>query len=79
MHQVRGAHHAAAEGFSDRLMSQADAEHRHLSGEVADEFDADSGFVRRARSGRDDDPFGMHRFDVADRDLIVAAYLNLRA
>ncbi len=46
---------------------------------MSNEFDADAGLVRRARSGRDDNPFGMHRFDVADRDLIVAANLNLRA
>ena len=57
-------------------MSQADAEHGDLSREMADQFDADAGFMRSARAGRDDDPLGLHVFDFFHRDLIVAAHLD---
>ena len=31
VHEMGGANHAAAKGFADRLVSQADAEYRHSS------------------------------------------------
>ncbi len=58
-----GANHVAAEGFADGLVSQADAQHWNFAGEVADESDADAGFVRGAGAGRDDNPFRMHGLD----------------
>ena len=79
VHQVRSAHHVAAKGRADGLMSQADAEHRHLAGEVANQIDADAGILRRAGTGRNHDALRLHGLDLSDRDLIVAAHLDLRA
>jgi hypothetical protein len=36
-------------------MAETDAEDGNFAGEVADELDADAGFVRRAGAGRKDD------------------------
>src|ERR1700730_283199 len=41
MHEMSGTHDGTAEGFADRLVSEADSEHRNLSCEVADQIDAD--------------------------------------
>src|SRR5262245_23458476 len=46
------AHHAAPESLADRLMAQANAQHRDRRGGLGDEFKADAGVVRRARTGR---------------------------
>jgi hypothetical protein len=43
---------------------------------MADQFDADAGFPRRAGSGRYDDTFRMHRLDLFDGHFVVAANLN---
>src|SRR5579863_2012839 len=79
VHEVRRPNHMTAKCFADRLMSQADTEQRGLAGKVADQFDADAGFVRRARPWRDDDPVWLHRLDLVYRDLVVAAHLDLLA
>ena len=63
VHQVRGADDASAKCFADRLMAEAHSEHRNLSREMADQVDADARFMRSARSGRNDDAFGMQCFD----------------
>jgi len=46
---------------------------------MADQFNADPGFVRRARPRRDDDSLRSHRFYFFHRDLIVASDLDLRS
>ena len=79
VHQVRSAHHIAAKSRADGLMSQADAENRHFAGEVPDQIDADAGILRRARTGRDHDALRVHGLDLGNRDLVVAAHLDLRA
>src|ERR1700733_16046154 len=79
MHEMRGASHAAAEGFPDRLVSQTDPEHGNFSCEVADQIDADARLMRRARPGRDYDPLGVHFLDLAHRDLIVTTDFHLGA
>ncbi len=79
VHQVRSAHDVAAKSRADSLMSQADAEHRHFAGEVPDQINADAGILRRTRSRRDHDALRLHRLDLSNRDLVVAANLNLRA
>src|SRR5713101_2359732 len=75
VHQVLRAHHLAAEGCADRLVSEADSEHGHFAREVADQFDADAGFLRSAGSGRNHDARGVHRLDLSDRHFVVAANL----
>src|SRR5258708_1922178 len=77
MHDVSGAHHTASKGFSDCLMSQTNAEHRYFAGEVADQVDADSSFMRRARARRNHDALRAHRLGIGYRNLIVAANLDL--
>ena len=51
MHEVAGADYAASEGFADGLVPEAHAEDGHIAGEVADQVDADAGFVRCAGAG----------------------------
>jgi hypothetical protein len=68
---------AAAEGLADGLMSEANAQQWSLAGKVADQRDADPGFVRSARSRRDDNSLWLHCFDFVDRDLIVSADLDV--
>ena len=62
----------------DRLMSQANPQQRHLARKMADQLDADSGFLRRARAGREHDPFRVHRLHLGGRHLVIAAHLDLR-
>jgi hypothetical protein len=51
VHQVRRAHHLAAECLADGLVPQANAEYGNFAREVADQIDADAGILRRARAG----------------------------
>jgi hypothetical protein len=48
VHQARSAHHVAAKGRPNGLMSKADAKNGDLACEVADQIDADTRFLRRA-------------------------------
>src|SRR5258708_23013929 len=85
VHQVLRANHLAAEGCADRLVSEADSEQRHISPalalarEMADQFDADAGFLRGAGSGRKHDALGVHRLDLSHGHFVVAANLYLGA
>jgi len=79
VHQARGAHHLSAKGSTDGLVSEADAENRNLAREVANEIDADSGLLRRAWTGRNDNAVRLHYLNVGDCNLIVPANLNLGA
>src|SRR6267378_2601339 len=81
VHQVLRAHHLPAEGRADGLVSEADSEQRHISlaREMADQFDADAGFLRSAGSWRKQDAFGVHRLDLSHGYFVVAANLHLRA
>src|SRR5271166_1515567 len=54
-------------------MAQAYSQHGRLSREMADQVDADAGFMRCAGAGRDDDALRVHGFDFRHCDLIVAA------
>jgi len=47
--------------------------------EVANEIDADSGLLRRAWTGRNDNAVRLHYLNVGDCNLIVPANLNLGA
>ena len=77
MHDMTGANHAAAEGFADCLVTQTDSEHRNLPCKMADQIDADARLMRRARTGREDNPSGPQLLDLAHRNLIVAADFHL--
>ena len=85
VHQVLRANHLAAKSCANRLVSETDAEQRHivlvlvLAREMADQFDADAGFLRSTGSGGNDDALRVHRLDLADGHFVVAANLNLGA
>jgi len=46
---------------------------------MADEFDADSGFVWSTRSGRNYNSLRPQRFNFGEADLVVTAHLNFGA
>jgi len=77
VHQVRSTNHFPSESRANGLMSQANPKDRNSACEVADQIDADASVLRRAWTGRDDDSFRVHRIDVGNRDLIVAAHFDL--
>ena len=79
MHKIFSANNLPTESRANRLMSQANAEQRNFSREMTDHIDADSRFLRSARSWRNQDPFRMHRLDLAQSHLIITPNLNLRA
>ena len=68
----------AAEGLDQRLVAEADAEHRRAGlGEGADRLDRDPGLGRRAGAGRDDEAVGAALEQLADLGLVVADDLEL--
>ena len=79
VHQSLRAHDSAAINLDERLMPEADAEHRYLAGESADHV------LRNARLGRDARSRGdaqVGRLDLArglDRDLVVTMHTHVRA
>src|SRR5579864_7210393 len=79
VHDMTGTNDIAAEGFADRLVTEADAEHWDFSREVADQVDADARLMRRAWAGRDDDALGTHALNFVHGNLVVAAHLDLCA
>ena len=78
VHDVFRPNDLSSKSLANRLMSQANAQHGHLPGEVADQLDADPGVGRRARARRNHDALGAERLDFRDADLVVAAHLDLR-
>ncbi len=54
------------------MVAEADAEQRNCMRCFADQLEADAGFVRRARTGRQHDRLGVCRDDRVSRDLVIA-------
>ena len=79
VHQARSANHLPTKSGADGLVSKADAQDGYFAGEVADQTDADTGFLGRAWAGRNDDVLRLHRFNIGNCELIVAANLHLCA
>src|SRR4030095_310472 len=79
VHQHRGADDLAAEGVADPLVAQADAEHRRAPPELADDVHRDAGVFGPPRARRNHDAIRLHRFDLAERDLVVAAHGRRRS
>src|SRR5436305_10222401 len=77
MHDLFGTDDIAAKGRPDCLMPKADTKNRDLPHKVFDQINADSGFLRRTRSGRDQDMIGLSLFDFFRSDLVIAAHLDL--
>ena len=76
MHKVLGANYVAAECSSNCLMSKADSQNGHLSGQRLDKRDADASILRSAGPGREHDPLRAESLHLLDTDLIIALYLN---
>src|SRR4030095_187193 len=71
VHQPSRAHDVAAEHLSHALMPEADAENWRFFRKCPNHIAADSRFIRSAGTGRDDDPFGLHRSNLFDGNLII--------
>ena len=72
VHRHRRPHHVAAEHLADRLMAEADAEHRNGRRGLRDEVEADAGLVGGARPRRQHDGVGIGGHDFGGGDLVVA-------
>ena len=79
VHDFRRANDASAESVADGLMAQADAEQRNFAPELADDFDDDAGFFRRAGAGGNHDAVGLLGGDIGEGDLVVAMDFELFA
>ena len=79
VHKVFGAHDRAPERGSNCLMSQAYSQHRHPARELLDQLNADSGILRRTRTGRKHYPVRVQVLYIFHRDLVIAAYLDFCA
>ena len=78
MHQALRAHHFAAKGFADGLMSQAYTEDRGLARHVTDQRNQDPRFARRTGPRRQQDALRLQRFNLFDGELVVAADQHVR-
>ena len=76
VHEAGGALDDGAADKADALMAQADAEHRELWSEVADDVVAHAAFPGGARAGGDDNVRGVKGFDLVERHLVVAEHLH---
>ena len=72
VHRLRRSHDASSQSFSDHLMSQANAEHRHLGGKLTNDIEGTAGLARRARAGRKDDSLWLQGANPGHADGIVA-------
>ena len=77
VHHLTGAHHVAAEGLTNALVTQAHAEDRQLAGKVQDGLDGHTRLGRRAGAGRNHDALRLERFDLSDGQLIVADHMDI--
>ncbi len=72
MHEAAGADDFSAEDVADALVSETDAEDGCVLAKSADDVVADSGFLRGAGAGGDDDALGVERGDLGEADFVVA-------
>src|SRR5689334_2801156 len=73
----RRAHHLAAEGLADRLMTKTDAEDRDARRGGSDQVETDAGLVRRAGAGREHNGVRFGGADVVRRHFVIAVHLDL--
>ena len=79
MQQLGGAGDGATERRTDRLVAEADAEHRQLARVLVDDVHHDAGAFRRARARGEQHPGGAEAGDLGHSDLVVAPDLALGA
>src|SRR3989344_3895959 len=78
MHEGAGANDFAAKRLADRLMAEADAEDWQGFRRMADESEADPGFIWRTRPGRQQDGLRPQAQRLIDGDRIIAMDNRLR-
>ena len=72
MHQPSGPNDLPAKGGPDALVPQAYPENRDFPRKVRDQCTRNSGFLRRARAGGDNDALRPQSLYLFQSDLIVA-------
>ena len=79
VHDLLGTHDAAAEDFADRLMTEADAEERHLAFRRFDQRLKIARILRQPRTRREDHGLVSRRQHILGRCGIVSHDLDLCA
>jgi len=74
VHHFGRSHDGSAEDLTDALKAQAYAEQRPPSARGADHVVGDTGILRTARSGADEDPVGVHLLDLRECDLVMTTH-----
>jgi hypothetical protein len=72
MHNHARMHYPPTQHLGNTLMAQTDAENRQMAAEAFDYRHGNPGFVRSARTRRDNDTLGRKISDIIDANLIVA-------
>src|SRR5437773_9179839 len=71
------AYDYSAKSGADGLVPETNTQDWEFSGEAFDELDGDARFLRRARSWRNDNAFGLAAGNFFDRDFVVAMDLDV--
>src|SRR5207253_5111773 len=79
VHDAAGSHDGRAEGGTDRLVAEADAQNRNGPREALDQRHRDARLVRRAWPGLDDHAVGTKGGDLLERDRVVATDVHVGA
>src|SRR5450755_3517483 len=78
VHNGRRAHHLASKGNADRLVAEADAEHRDAAAEVTHEVNTDASFLGGPGPWRHHDRGRTAARNVRDRERVVALHDDRR-
>ena len=79
VHEAFRVNNLSPERLTDRLMTEADSEHRNLAGEAGDGFEGDSCGIWVSGTRGDHKRFRMKGFDFRNRGLVVAFHHDVRA
>ena len=80
VHHFLSVNNVSPQRFADGLMSEADAEHRHLACEsLADELEQNSRAIWTPRTGREDNRVGAKGEDGIDRCAVAASSRHIAA
>src|SRR5215470_2974351 len=77
VHHPAGPDHFSAKGSPNRLVSQADSQHRPFTGKIPEQIDADPRLLGSAWTGRNHDVRRPQALNFFATDLIVAPHFNL--
>src|SRR5215204_4002076 len=72
MHQLRRTNHSSSKHLSDCLVPKANTEKWNFPRKTLNNFQRNTGIVRSAGTGRNNNPFGTQlRFDLIDGNAII--------